>query len=345
MSCISFAMLYSAAEGNFQPWAIKQILRFMMLFPLMILIAITDIRIWYHSAYIIFGLTIVGLVMTEFFGVTAMGATRWIRMGPFNIQPSEIVKISLVLALARYFHRLNASNIGNLLYLLVPLMMIITPFFFVVRQPDLGTSLIILMIGGTILFVTGVRWWKFAIVGVGAIAAIPIIWQHLHDYQKARIFAFINPENDPLGNGYNILQSIIAVGSGGLMGKGFLHGTQSQLSFLPEKQTDFIFTMLAEEFGFVGGMGVIILYAIIIGYGFIIALSCRNHYSRLLAIGVTSMFFFHIFINIAMVMGLIPVVGAPLPLLSYGGTIMMTSLMGFGFLLNAHLYSNEIFDE
>lgn len=345
LACVGFAMLYSAAEGSFSPWASKQIVRFSVLFPLMILIALVDIRVWFNMAYVIYFIVLVALVMTEFFGVTAMGATRWIKLGPLNVQPSEVMKICVVFALSRYFHSVSAANVKKILYLIPPLTMIALPAVLVLKQPDLGTALILIMVGGMLFFVAGVKIWKFVTVIIGSVISIPIIWTYLHDYQKKRVLAFLNPDSDPLGDGYNILQSKIAIGSGGFSGKGFLKGTQSQLSFLPEKQTDFIFTMLTEEFGFVGGITVILLYAIIIAYGITIAVGCRNHFGRMMAVGITSIFFLHVFINIAMVMGLIPIVGAPLPLLSYGGTIMMTILVAFGLLLNVHLYSDEVLDK
>lgn len=344
ISSIGFAMLYSAAEGNFSPWASKQMLRFAILFPIMLLIAIVDIKVWFKLSYLIYFVVLMGLVLTEFFGVTAMGATRWLRIGPFNIQPSEIMKIAVVFALANYFHSTSVANVGKILYLIPPVLIVILPVILVIKQPDLGTALIILMVTAAMFLVAGVKWWKFAVIGVGGIVALPIILRNLHDYQKNRVLAFLDPESDPMGNGYNIIQSKIAIGSGGLTGKGFLKGTQSQLSFLPEKQTDFIFTMLTEEFGFIGGISVLFMYAILIAYGLFVAATSKSHFGRLMAVGVTSIFFFHIFVNVAMVMGLIPIVGAPLPLISYGGTIMVTMLVSFGLLLNASLYSDKTFD-
>ncbi len=345
MSCIGFAILFSAAKGNIDPWASAQMKRFLLLFPLMIFVAIVDIRIWLKSSYFIYGGVLILLILVELFGTTAMGATRWIRLGPFNIQPSEPMKVCIIFALARYFHAMPLADIARPTMLIPPLLMIALPFLLIMKQPDLGTALILLLIGATIFFVAGVRMWKFALVGVSGLATLPVLWQYvMHDYQKKRVLTFLDPESDPLGDGYNILQSKIAIGSGGFTGKGFLHGSQSQLSFLPEKQTDFIFTMFSEEFGFIGGVAVILLYAIIIAYGIMIALNCRNHYGRLLGMGVVSLFFMHIFINIGMTMGLLPIVGAPLPLLSYGGTIMSTILIAFGLLLNVHLHSDEKID-
>lgn len=346
ISTIGFAMLYSAAEGSFSPWAGKQMIRFALMFPIMIMIAVVDIRFWFKSSYIIYAAVLVMLVITEFAGVTAMGATRWIRIGPLNIQPSEIMKVCVIFALANYFHRISPANLSKITYIIPPILMVVVPAILVLRQPDLGTALIVLATGGMVFFAAGVRIWKFVTVGIAGVLSLPVVWIYMmHDYQKKRVISFLDPESDPLGDGYNILQSKIAIGSGGLSGKGFLKGTQSQLSFLPEKQTDFIFTMLTEEFGFVGGIILLALYSVVIMYGLIIAVNCRNHFGRLLAFGVVSVFFLHIFVNIAMVMGLIPIVGAPLPLLSYGGTIMMTMMIAFGLLLNVHLYNDEVFDK
>ncbi len=344
MACMGFVFLYSAAEGSVQPWALPQIMRFIVLFPVMLIVAIIDIRFWYKISYFVYFIVVLALLATDLVGVTAMGATRWIRIGPFNFQPSEITKICVIVTLARYFHNISIVNVGKILYLIPPLLIILVPVALVMKQPDLGTSLLILMVGGIMFFAAGVRIWKFVLVLVVIVVALPVAIGHMHDYQKNRLLAFMNPEGDPMGYGYNILQSKIAIGSGGLTGKGFLKGTQSQLSFLPEKQTDFIFTTTTEEVGFIGGVIIITLYAILITYGLFISVSARNHFGRMMAIGITGLIFIHVFINIAMVMGLVPVVGVPLPLLSYGGTIMMTILMAFGLLLNVDLHKNEVFD-
>lgn len=339
IATIGFAMMYSAAKGNLEPWALRQIKLFLVFFPVMLLIALINLKIWLKLSYVAYFSTLLLLVAVEVFGSTAMGATRWIVIEGIRIQPSELMKISLVFALARYFHYLHQDDVAKPIYLITPLLMILVPFGLILKQPDLGTAFIILMLGGIMFFVAGVKIWKFAVVAGLGLVSIPLMWKYwLYDYQKKRILTFLNPEADPLGAGYNIMQSKIAIGSGGIFGKGFLKGSQSQLSFLPEKQTDFIFTMLAEEFGFVGGASVIIFYMILIAYGLSIALNCRNHFGRIMAIGITSIFFLHVFINIAMVMGMIPIVGAPLPLLSYGGTIMLTIMVGCGLLLNVFLY-------
>jgi rod shape determining protein RodA len=341
LAILGFVVLYSAAEGGFDPWALRQIIRFLFLLPLMILIAIVDIKIWYKLAYPLYALALIAVILTDVMGATAMGATRWLRIGFINIQSSEIMKVCMVLALAKYFNDNSLVNIRKTIYLIPPIFIIIAPVLLILKQPDLGTSMILIMVGAAVFFVAGVQIWKFLMVGIGGLSVLPVIWNHMHDYQKNRIVSFLDPEHDPLGNGYNILQSKIAIGSGGFIGKGFLKGTQSQLSFLPEKQTDFIFTMFTEEFGFIGGVIVILIYAMIITYGVIIAVNSNNHFGRIMAVGIISTFFFHVFINIAMVMGLMPIVGVPLPLLSYGGTIMATVLFGFGFVLNVHLYKDK----
>lgn len=337
-AAIGVAMLYSAANGSFEPWAKRQVVRFAIGLTIMLVVAVVDIRFWFKYAYTFYLLALVLLAAVEFLGFIGMGAQRWINLGVANFQPSELMKVAIVVALARYFHKIPIEDIGRPLYLVTPLILVGVPAALVIRQPDLGTALMLVMASGAIFFAAGVRMWKFAVVTLGGLAAIPIGWQFLYDYQKQRVVAFLNPESDPLGSGYHIIQSKIALGSGGLFGKGFLQGTQAHLSFLPEKQTDFVFTMLAEEFGLVGGMVLLGLYTLLMAYGFAIALRSRSHFGRLLAIGVTATFFLYVFINIAMVMGLIPVVGAPLPLVSYGGTAMVTVLFAFGLLLGVYVH-------
>jgi len=335
---IGVAMLYSAANGNLQPWASRHAIRFAVGLVVMIVVALIDIRIWLRHAYTLYAVTLVLLVLVEVSGTIGMGAQRWISLGYFNLQPSEMMKISLVLALARYFHGGSIEDIGRPTYLLTPLLMIAMPCALVLRQPDLGTTLMLVMASGAIFFVAGVRMWKFAVVMLTGLVAMPLGWQFMHEYQKQRVLTFLNPESDPLNTGYHIIQSKIALGSGGLMGKGFMQGTQGHLRFLPEMQTDFIFTMLAEEFGMIGGIGLLSLYGLILVYGVILSQRCNNQFGRLLGIGVTTTFFLYVFINIAMVMGLIPVVGVPLPLISYGGTAMLTLLIGFGLLMSVWVH-------
>jgi rod shape determining protein RodA len=248
------------------------------------------------------------------------------------------MKIALVLALARYFHSAYLEDVGRLLHLILPAALVLVPAALVLKQPDLGTAVMLLAGAGALFFLAGVRWWKFALLIGGALAALPSIWQQLHDYQKQRVMTFLDPERDPLGTGSHIIQSKIAFGSGGVWGKGFLQGTQSQLSFLPEKQTDFVFTMLAEEAGLVGALGLLLLLMVLSAYGFVFALRARSQFGRLLAMGIATTFFLYVVINVAMVTGLIPVVGVPLPLISYGGTAMMTVLVGFGLMLGVDIH-------
>lgn len=338
VASVGFAMLYSAANGSLEPWAERQIMRFGIAFVVMIVVATIDIKVWLRYAYVLYFVALALLVAVEVAGYVGMGAQRWISLGVINVQPSELMKIALVLALARYYHASAIEDIGRITQLFVPVMLAIVPTALILRQPDLGTALMLLMSAAAVMFLAGVRLWKFAVVAVAGIGAAPIAWQFLHDYQKKRVLTFLNPENDPLGAGYHIIQSKIALGSGGLMGKGFMQGPQSHLHFLPEMQTDFIFTMLAEEFGLVGALGLILLYVLILAYGIYIAVRSRNQFGRLVAGGITTTFFLYVFINIAMVTGLIPVVGVPLPLVSYGGTVMMTLMIGFGMVMGVGVH-------
>ena len=335
---VGIAMLYSAGGGSMEPWAGRQLGRFTLGLFGMFLIALIDIRVWMRYAYVIFGISVLMLLAVDIIGHIGMGAQRWLRFGPLQVQPSEVMKMALVLALARYFHRLNIEDIGRPAFLIVPLLMVLTPVALVMKQPDLGTAIMLMAGGGAIFFLAGVRLWKFAVVAAAGLACIPIGWQFMHEYQRQRVLTFINPETDPLGSGYHILQSQIAFGSGSVFGKGYLQGTQSHLNFLPERHTDFIFTMLAEEFGLVGGLMVLLLFALLMVYGLAVSVRCRNHFGRLLSMGVTVTILLYVFINTAMVMGLIPVVGVPLPLISYGGTAMVTVLGGCGFLMNAYIH-------
>ena len=338
LASIGFAMLYSAGGGSYSPWAERQMARFGVGMVLMLAIALTDIRLWLRYAYLFYAVVLVLLVAVEFAGTVGMGAQRWIGLKFFHLQPSELMKIALVLSLARFFHRLSLDDVARPTHLLFPILLVVMPVALVLRQPDLGTAMLLLIGSTAIFFLAGVRIWKFVLVGLVGLVSVPVVWSMLHAYQKKRIMTFLSPENDPLGAGYHILQSKIALGSGGVFGNGFLQGTQSHLRFLPEMQTDFIFTMFAEEFGLVGGLFLIALYAAIIVYGFAIAMRSRSHFGRLVAMGVTTTFFLYAFMNIAMVMGLIPVVGVPLPLISYGGTAMMTVLIGFGLLMNVYVH-------
>ena len=335
---IGFAMLYSAANGDFDPWASRQMIRFAIVLVAVIAVAVIDMAYWFRAAYWIYAVALLLVVAVDLRGIVGMGAQRWIGVGAFQLQPSEVMTVALVLALARYFHCLPAENTGRLRWLLVPALMIAVPVLLVLKQPDLGTAMMLLAAGAALLFVAGVPLWMFAAGAAGAAAAAPLAWTMLRGYQKSRLMTFLDPERDPLGAGYHILQSKIALGSGGLLGKGFLQGTQSHLSFLPEKQTDFIFTMIAEEFGLVGGLVLLALYFAVLAYAFAIALRSRSRFGRLVGLGIATNFFLYAFINTAMVSGLIPVVGVPLPLISYGGTAMIAVLLGFGIVMNIGIH-------
>ncbi len=338
VAAVGWAMLYSAAGGNMDPWASRQMVRFGGGVVLMLAVALVDQRFWLRWAYLMYAVGICLLVAVDLVGRNAMGAQRWLDLGIIQVQPSEVMKIALVLALARYFHGLADEDVRRFRWILVPAAMTAFPMALVLKQPDLGTAMMLGLEGAAIFFLAGValRWFALAFISAGAI--MPLAWGMMHDYQRKRITIFLDPESDPLGSGYHILQSKIALGSGGMFGKGFLEGSQAHLSFLPEKQTDFIFTALAEEFGMVGGLGLIGLYLLLVAYGYAIALRSGSHFGRLVGLGITSMLFIYMFINIAMVSGLVPVVGVPLPLVSYGGTAMLTLLIGFGFVLGVYIH-------
>ena len=338
VASIGFAKLYSAANGNLSPWASKQMFLFSLGMLLMVLVAIIDIRFWLKLSYLVYGFNLSLLLIVEVLGSVGMGAQRWLDVGLFQFQPSETMKIALVMALARYFHGLETYDVRRIRFLVVPLLLIAIPSILVLRQPDLGTAGVLGLLGAMMLWLAGIRLWHFFGFTLCVFASIPIGWQFLHSYQKQRVMTFLDPESDPLGSGYHIIQSKIAMGSGGVFGKGFLSGTQSHLNFLPEKQTDFIFTMLAEEFGFIGGTTLIGLYTILICYCVFIAYSCRSKFGRLIAMGLVANFFLYVFINIAMVTGLVPVVGVPLPLISNGGTALLTVLIGFGLIMSCWLH-------
>ncbi|NQZ14832.1 MAG: rod shape-determining protein RodA [Alphaproteobacteria bacterium] len=335
---IGFAALYSAAGGDMDPWASRQLTRFIVGMGGMLFIALIDIRWWYKLAYPLYIFGFILLVIVELKGQIGMGAQRWINLGFIQLQPSEAMKIVVVLALAKYFHTATPSDMKSLRFLLPAAFLIIAPVALVLLQPDLGTSLMIVMAGITMFFLSGAPILYFIVGGVLAVAALPVAWAFMHDYQKQRVLTFLNPESDPLGSGYHIIQSKIAIGSGGIEGKGFLEGTQARLNFLPEKQTDFIFTLWVEEWGFLGGMFLFAVLGTVFLFGHIMAQKIRYSFGRLLVVGLIVNFSLYVFINTAMVMGLIPVVGAPLPMISYGGTSMLTVLVGFGLISSAYVH-------
>ena len=339
---IGAMMLYSIANSDWQPWAAKHLIRFALCFGLMLILALVDLRVWYQLAYPIYAAGFVLLIAVEAIGRTALGAQRWLELGPISIQPSEIMKIGLVLAMARFYHGLSAEDAKLSWKLLVPAGLIGAPVLMVAHQPDLGTALLLAFTGASLMFMAGLSWRILAAGAVGALAAIPpFVLFVLKDYQRDRVLTFMHPEADPSGAGYHILQSKIALGSGGLLGKGYGLGSQSQLNFLPEKHTDFIFATFAEEFGFVGCFLVLVLYGTLIAMALRTSHVAHSHFGRLAAAGVTATFALYILINGAMVMGLAPVVGVPMPLLSYGGTMMVTVMIGFGLVQAVRVHRYE----
>ena len=342
---VGYVALYSAAGGSPEPYASRHILRFAFGLVMMLCMALVDIRFIARLSYVVYGFSIVLLVLVLRMGHMGKGAQRWIELGGLQLQPSELAKIGLVMALAAWFHKASWERMGNPLFLIPPAIMIVVPVGLILKEPNLGTAVITAIVGGAMFLAAGMRWWKMLLVAVPVPFVAQFAFAHLHDYQRARITTFMNPESDPLGAGYNIIQSKIALGSGGLWGKGFLQGTQGHLNFLPEKQTDFIFTMLAEEFGLVGGLALLTLLGAIVAGGVGIALRCRHHYGRLVALGIATNFFMYVFVNVAMVMGAIPVGGVPLPLVSHGGSAMLTTMFGFGLLMSVHVHRDTEFGE
>ncbi|MFO0996444.1 MAG: rod shape-determining protein RodA [Alphaproteobacteria bacterium] len=338
IASIGFLTLYSAAGGSLEPWAVRQMVRFGIGLSILVVVGAIDIRIWFRLAYVMYGIAFAMLAAVEVVGTGAMGAERWLSLGVIQVQPSEVMKVSLVLALARYYHGQMPDQVTRPLALAVPLVMALVPAALLMRQPDLGTAMMLIMATAAMMFLAGVRPWFFIVSIALAAGAAPVAWRFMRDYQRHRILTFLDPESDPLGKGYHILQSKIALGSGGIFGKGFMEGSQSYLNYLPEKQTDFIFTMFAEEFGMVGGIVLVLLYLLLLVAGLGISLKSRSQFGRMLGYGLTTLFFLYVFINIAMVMGIVPVVGVPLPLLSYGGTAMLTLMFSFGLLMSVSVH-------
>jgi rod shape determining protein RodA len=345
VAAVGFLMLYSVAGGSLDPWARDQMNRFGLGVVLMFVVAFVPIWFWRNVAGVAYLVSIALLLVVEFFGDIGMGAQRWIDLGFIRLQPSEMTKFTLVMMLAAYYDWLDAKRTSRPLWVAIPIVMILIPTALVLMQPNLGTALMLLMVGAVVCFLAGVSLWYFAAVGLMAAGAIFAVfslrgtpYQFLHDYQYRRIDTFLDPTADPLGAGYNIIQAKIALGSGGWTGKGFMQGTQSRLNFLPEKHTDFIFTTLAEEFGFIGAFSLLLLYGLIILFCVVSALQNRDRFSSLLILGVAANFFFYLAVNLSMVMGMAPVVGIPLPLLSYGGSAMLVIMVAFGLVQSAHIH-------
>ncbi|MHA3976440.1 rod shape-determining protein RodA [Halovulum sp. GXIMD14794] len=345
ISAAGFLMLYSVADGSFDPWANRQMVRFGIGMGLMLLVGMVHIRFWRSVAPLVYIVCLVMLVIVELFGTVGMGAQRWIDLGFMRLQPSEPMKIALVMVLALYYDWLPPEKVSRPQWLLPPIFLTLIPMGLVLTQPDLGTAILLAAGAGVVMFAAGVSIWYFAAaVGAGVGMVMLVLeskgtsWQILKDYQYRRIETFIDPSTDPLGAGYHITQSKIALGSGGLSGRGFMEGTQTRLNFLPEKHTDFIFTTLAEEFGFVGSVTLLGIYALVVVFAMVSAMRNRDRFGSLLTTGIAATFFFFFSVNMAMVMGLIPVVGVPLPLVSYGGSAMLVLLAAFGLIQSAHVH-------
>lgn len=343
--CVGFLMLYSVSGGDIDRWAMPQMERFAAGMVLMIGLAFVPIWFWRSISVGAYVVCLVLLVLVEVMGHVGMGAQRWLVLGPIRIQPSELTKIAFVMTLAAYYDWLPAEKVSRPLWVAIPVLLILAPTALVLMQPDLGTSVMLIAGGGIVMFAAGVSLWYFGAVIAIVVALVTAVmesrgteWQLLHEYQFRRIDTFLDPGSDPLGAGYNIMQAQIALGSGGWSGRGFMQGTQSRLNFLPEKHTDFIFTSLAEEFGFVGAASLLVLYVLILGFALHSALTNRDRFASLMTIGIAGTFFLYFAINMATVMGMLPAKGSPLPLVSYGGTSLMILLMGFGILQSAHVH-------
>ena len=344
LASVGYVALYSAGGGA-EPYASRHILRFAFGLTLMLSIALVDIRFIARLSWFAYALGVGLLVMVMVMGHTGKGAQRWIELAGMQWQPSEFMKLALVLALAAWFHKASWDRMGNPLFLIPPALAVLVPVGLILKEPNLGTAVITAVVGFAVFLGAGLRWWKVVLLVAAVAGAAPVAYSHMHDYQRARITTFLNPESDPLGAGYNIIQSKIALGSGGMWGKGFMQGTQNHLNFLPEKQTDFVFTIIAEEWGLVGTLAVLGLLALIVLGGMAMALRIRHQYGRLVALGITTNFFMYIFVNVAMVMGAIPVGGVPLPLVSHGGSAMIMVMIGFGLLMSAHVHRDVEFGD
>jgi rod shape determining protein RodA len=342
---VGYGALYSAAGGAARPYALPQTVRFGFGLAMTLCLALVSPRVLIRLAWPLHAGSLLLLAAVLHMGHVGKGAERWIVVAGMQMQPSELAKITLVMALAAWFHRLRWDRIGNPLFLLPPALMVLATVVLVLREPNLGTAAIIGVLGASLFVAAGMRLWQMVLL----VAPLPLlgrlVYAHLHDYQKARIITFLHPQSDKLGAGYNIIQSKIALGSGGVWGQGYLHGTQGQFDFLPEKQTDFIFTTLAEEFGLVGGISVMTLLLLLVLGGMLMALRARNQFSRLLALGISMNFFLYCAVNLSMVMGAIPVGGVPLPLISYGSSAMLTVMFGFGLLLSVYVHRDLHFDQ
>ena len=345
ISLLTMALLslYSLlSSGYMKPYIIKQITRIIIGFGVMYCVLLLDLQLFKKYAYLLYAGCVLMLVIVAVMGRTAMGAQRWLDLYYISIQPSEMMRIALIIALAKYFSGLNNEDISKVLYLIFPSILVLIPVGLVLQQPDLGTAMLLLLVYFSILFIIGIEMWKLLFVPACGLALSPIIWQHLHDYQKNRILMFLMPEKDPNGSGYHIIQSKIAIGSGGMWGQGFMHGSQCQLNFLPEKHNDFIFAAIGEEFGFIGCISLIGLYLILLIYNYNVVIQTKNKFYKYLVFGLNAMFFFYLFINISMVCGLLPVVGIPLPFLSYGGSALVVLMFSEAIIMSVAINNKKL---
>ena len=342
LSVLSIFVMYSTDGGEILFHTKNHFVKLAVFFPLMIFVAFFNIKFWHNFSYIIYIIVILLLIYVSFFGIKSSGSQRWMDMYLFVLQPSELMKIAIIMCLAKYYHRLKIENVNSFTSIIVVLSIILIPIIFVITQPDLGTSILIALSGLIILWLGGVKIKYFIYSFITFLISLPFIISFLKPYQKLRILTFLDPDRDPLGAGYQIIQSKIAIGSGGLDGKGFLKGTQSYLDFLPEKHTDFIFTLFSEEFGFIGSIGLLILYSIIIFRIVRIGSISRSNFARLFCFGYAFAIFIYIVVNLSMVLGLLPIVGSPLPIMSYGGSSMLATMIGFGIVLSAKINHKQM---
>ncbi|MDC3037989.1 rod shape-determining protein RodA [Candidatus Pelagibacter sp.] len=342
LSALSVFVMYSTDGGEILFHTKNHFVKLAVFFPLMIFVAFFNIKFWHNFSYIIYLIVILLLIYVSFFGIKSSGSQRWMDLYLFVLQPSELMKIAIIMCLAKYFHRIKIENVNSFTSITIVLSIIIIPVIFVIAQPDLGTSILIALSGLIILWLGGMKIKYFIYSFITFLISLPFIISFLKPYQKLRILTFLDPDRDPLGAGYQIIQSKIAIGSGGLNGKGFLKGTQSYLDFLPEKHTDFIFTLFSEEFGFIGSVGLLILYSIIIFRIVRIGAISRSNFARLFCFGYAFAIFIYIVVNLSMVLGLLPIVGSPLPIMSYGGSSMLATMIGFGIVLSAKINHKQI---
>ena len=342
LSVLSVFVMYSTDGGEILFHTKNHFLKLAVFFPLMIFVAFFNIKFWHNFSYIIYVIVILLLIYVSFFGIKSSGSQRWMDLYLFVLQPSELMKIAIIMCLAKYFHRIKIENVNSFTSITIVLSIILIPIIFVISQPDLGTSILIALSGLIILWLGGVKIKYFIYSFITFLISLPFIISFLKPYQKLRILTFLDPDRDPLGAGYQIIQSKIAIGSGGLDGKGFLKGTQSYLDFLPEKHTDFIFTLFSEEFGFIGSVGLLILYSIIIFRILRIGAISRSNFARLFCFGYAFAIFIYIVVNLSMVLGLLPIVGSPLPIMSYGGSSMLATMIGFGIVLSAKINHKQM---